>query len=70
MTTISTIYARGPAVNPRRPDQRTHDARSAAWHDHGVAVIDPADVTDDWTRQAIINEAERLYGRRQADGQR
>ena len=64
MTRISAIYARGPALNPRSPEQRNRDARADAWHEHGVAVIDPEDVTDEWTRQAIINEANRLCGRR------
>jgi len=27
-------------------------------------VIDPEQVRDDWTRQAIINEADRQYGKR------
>jgi hypothetical protein len=27
-------------------------------------VLRPEDVRDDWTRQALINEANRLYGRR------
>lgn len=39
--------------------------RRAAWRKQGVVVIRPADVQDDWTRQALINEATRLYGRRE-----
>ena len=35
-----------------------------AWRQRGLALIDPADVTDPFARQAIINEAERLYGER------
>jgi hypothetical protein len=27
-----------------------------------VVVLRPEDVRDDWARQALINEAERLYG--------
>ena len=38
--------------------------RRAAWRSQGVAVLRPEDVRDDWTRQALINEANRLYGRR------
>jgi hypothetical protein len=38
--------------------------RRAAWRHQGVAVLRPEDVRDDWTRQALINEANRLYGRR------
>ena len=40
------------------------DMRRAAWRHQGVVVLRPEDVRDDWTRQALINEANRLYGRR------
>ena len=42
--------------------------RRAAWRQQGVVVLRPEDIHDDWTRQALINEANRLYGRRQGDG--
>ena len=38
--------------------------RRAAWRSQGVVVLRPEDIRDDWTRQALINEANRLYGRR------
>jgi hypothetical protein len=38
--------------------------RRAARCTQGVVVLRPEDVRDDWTRQALINEANRLYGRR------
>jgi hypothetical protein len=38
--------------------------RRAAWRHQGVVVLRPEDVRDGWTRQALINEANRLYGRR------
>ena len=38
--------------------------RRAAWRQQGVVVLRPEDVEDDWVRQALINEATRLYGRR------
>jgi hypothetical protein len=38
--------------------------RRAAWRHQGVVVLRPEDVHDDWTRQVLINEANRLYGRR------
>jgi len=38
--------------------------REAAWSHQGVVVLRPEDIRDDWTRQALINEANRLYGRR------
>ena len=39
--------------------------RRAAWHQQGVAVLTVADIADDWLRQALTNEANRLYGQRQ-----
>ena len=38
--------------------------RRAAWRTQGVVVLRPEDVRDDWTRRALINEANRLYGQR------
>jgi hypothetical protein len=42
--------------------------RRAAWRQQGVAVLRPEDVRDDWTREVLINEANRLYGRRSGCG--
>ena len=42
--------------------------RRAAWRSQGVLVLRPEDVRDDWARQALINEANRLYGRRPGGG--
>ena len=39
--------------------------RRAAWRRQGIAVIKLADVQDDWVRQALVNEATRLYGPRE-----
>ena len=39
--------------------------RQAAWRKQGIVVIRLADVRDDWTRQTLVNEATRLYGRRE-----
>lgn len=69
MTRISAIYARGPAVNPASERDRNQAARRKLFHELGVVVIDPDDVRDDWTRQAIISEAIRQYGR-PGDGER
>jgi hypothetical protein len=40
--------------------------RRAAWRRQGIVVIRPADVRDEWTRQALVNEATRIYGSREA----
>jgi hypothetical protein len=39
--------------------------RRAAWRKQGIVVIRLADVRDDWTLQALVNEATRLYGQRE-----
>jgi hypothetical protein len=39
--------------------------RRAAWRKQGIVVIRLADIRDKWTRQALVNEATRLYGRRE-----
>ena len=41
--------------------------RRTAWRQQGVIMLRPEDVRDDWIRQALINEANRLYGRRHGD---
>lgn len=43
--------------------------RAAAWHRHGVASLSIDDITDPWLRQAITNEANRRWGRRNAENQ-
>ena len=39
--------------------------RRAAWRRQGIVVVRLADVRDEWTRQALVKEATRLYGRRE-----
>ena len=39
--------------------------RRAAWRKQGIAVLRPGDIRGKWARQAIVNEATRLYGRRE-----
>lgn len=39
--------------------------RRAAWRRQGIVVIRPADVRDEIIRQALVNEATRLYGQRE-----
>jgi hypothetical protein len=45
-------------------DENLLAMRRAAWRHQGVVVLRPDDVRGDWIRQALINEANRLYGRR------
>lgn len=39
------------------------------WRQRGLALIDPLLINDDFARQALINEANRLYGRRMTAGE-
>ena len=39
--------------------------RRAAWREQGVVMLRIADIHDEWIRQAVVNEAERLYGRQE-----
>lgn len=36
--------------------------RQRAWREQGLAILPLSEINDDWTRQAISNEAVRLYG--------
>jgi hypothetical protein len=36
--------------------------RRRAWREQGVAILSVRGIEDPWLRQAIINEAKRLYG--------
>jgi hypothetical protein len=40
--------------------------RRAAWRKQGIVVLRIADVHDEIIRQAVADEATRLYGRREA----
>lgn len=40
------------------------EMRARVWRDHGVASLAIDDITDPWLRQAITNEANRRWGRR------
>lgn len=63
MTGPRSSLSRHASRAPTDPEQLRR-LRAAAWHGQGVVVIRPEDVADDWIRQAILNEAERLYGKR------
>ncbi len=36
--------------------------RKRAWLDQEIAVLPLTEIRDDWTRQAVKNEATRMYG--------
>jgi hypothetical protein len=63
---ISGVYGHGPDIEPS-PDvkrQKAHEAKREAWQRHGVLMIDPEDINNDWDKQHVINIAEQFYGRR------
>lgn len=69
---VSAARRSGALASPlgRRAAKKTagegdlRDMRAAAWHRQGIVVLRPEEIDDDWTRQAVVNEANRLYGRR------
>lgn len=71
MTRISSVYKMGPDEEPA-PDvkrKRADDAKRQAWHKHGLLMIDPEDINDDWERQVAINLGNKHYGRRAGYGE-
>ena len=46
-------------------EQELFAMRRAAWRRQGIVVIRLADVRDEIIRQALVNEATRLYGQRE-----
>jgi hypothetical protein len=56
-SSLARSAARGPS-----PESELVTMRRAAWRTQGVVVLRPEDLRDGWTRQALINEANRLYG--------
>ena len=65
----SPTLARSSITRLRSPtnDTELQAMRAAAWHRHGVAAIPVDDITDPWLRQAITNEANRRWGRRNGE---
>lgn len=51
-----------------RTAQEMSELAMQVWRQRGLALIDPLMVMDDFARQALINEANRLYGRRSPVG--
>jgi hypothetical protein len=63
------LLPRQPGLSSTAPkDEDLLALRRAAWRYQGVVVLRPEDLRDDWTRQALVNEANRLYGWRPRGG--
>jgi hypothetical protein len=63
-STPRSCLARMAPETPTSPEQLAA-MRQRAWLQQGVAVLPLDAIRDDWTRQAIINEAVRLHGKRE-----
>ena len=63
---ISSVYRMGPQCEREDVSHRVNigELRRRLWHELGLALLDPEDMRDDFERQAIINEANRQFGRR------
>lgn len=46
------------------PREELDRLRAQAWTERGLICIAPEEIADDWTRQAIVNEATKKFGRR------
>lgn len=68
MTRISSIYRQGPQDDPtgQIAERRLQEYRASVWHEHGVAVLDPEQIPNDFDRQHVINMAEKAYGKRKS----
>lgn len=66
---ISPIYTQATSEPPTGQEarNRNHAAFQKAWHEHGLVIIDPSTIQDDWLRQGLINEAVKRYLRRAGD---
>jgi hypothetical protein len=47
---------------PATSEAELHAMRRRAWHEQGIVNLSVSSIDDPWLRQAIINEARRLYG--------
>lgn len=66
MSGVSSIYRHGPApdLTAAEAKERNRKIGSRIWHETGKVFLDPDDIINDFDRQHVINQAERLYGQR------
>lgn len=60
--TLRSQLGRLQLSRPRTSEEMRKLAEQV-WRQRGLALIDPLLIDDDFARQALINEANRLYGR-------
>lgn len=62
---VSSIYHKGPSeFEGERRRQIVREQSEKAWRERGIAVIPVDELVSDWDQQAIMNIANRLYGKR------
>ncbi len=66
-TPMRSHLARHLPDDPASPEEIRAMA-TAAWHKHGIALIRPEDLRNDFDRQAVVNAATKLYGERRDVG--
>lgn len=49
-------------------DDQIRAMRAAAWHSHGLVVVDPEEVIDPWHREVLKQIGAKMYGQRRAQG--
>ena len=59
--TSLTPHVRAPTTVPE-----LQAMRERAWRQQGVIVLQPDEIGDPWLRQALVDEAERRFGRRES----
>ena len=67
MSDVQSYLARRVPRAPTDPDE-LRVLRGAAWRQQGIAVLPLGEIRDEWIRQIVANEANRLYGRRKETG--
>jgi len=49
---------------------RVAELKKRAWLEFGLIVLAPGEITDEWLRQGLVNEATKRHGTRREDGRK
>lgn len=49
-------------------EERDRVLRKQAWQQHGLAVIKPSEIENEWLHDALVSEFNEQYGKRQVKG--
>jgi hypothetical protein len=61
---MRSALARAMGVTPTNEGE-LRAMRAAVFHKQNIAVLRIDDIREDWLRQAVINECEHRYGKKQ-----